>query len=79
MQDALAAGVVGIYSALITGGLLLNTLGKLTMVRRIKQNFSFVVSSADKNTVELVENAEIAATGERLCCRYPCCCLSEKI
>ena len=67
MQDALAAGEVHIYSALITGGLLLNTLGKLTMVRRIKQNFSFVVSSADKNTVELVENAEIAAQMAKDC------------
>ena len=50
------------------------------MVRRIKQNFNFVVSSADKNTVELIENAEIAAQmAKRLCCRYPCCCISEKI
>lgn len=67
MQDALAAGEVHIYSALITGGLLLNTLGKLTMVRRIKQNFNFVVSSADKNTVELIENAEIAAQMAKDC------------
>ncbi len=37
------------------------------MVRRIKQNFSFVVSSADKNTVELVENAEIAAQMAKDC------------
>lgn len=67
MQDALAAGEVHIYSALITGGLLLNTLGKLTMVRRIKQNFNFVVSSAEKNTVELIENAEIAAQMAKDC------------
>ena len=67
MQDALAAGEVHIYSALITGGLLLNTLGKLTMVRRIKQNFNFVVSSADKITVELIENAEIAAQMAKDC------------
>ena len=37
------------------------------MVRRIKQNFNFVVSSADKNTVELIENAEIAAQMAKDC------------
>ena len=37
------------------------------MVRRIKQNFNFVVSSAEKNTVELIENAEIAAQMAKDC------------
>ena len=67
MQDSLAAGDVHIYSGLITGGLLLNTLGKLTMVRRIRQNFNFVVSNTDKNTVELIDNAEIAAQMAKDC------------
>ena len=61
MQSELETGSVHLYSCLVTGGLLLNTLGKLTLVRRIRQNFRFVAASGEKHTVELVENAEIAA------------------
>lgn len=67
MQDALAAGDIHIYTSLITGGLLLNTLGKLTMVRRIRQNFKFIVANGERNTVEIVENAEMAAQMAKDC------------
>ncbi len=67
MQDTLATGQVHVYAALITGGLLLNTAGKLSMVRRIRKNFSFIASNGEKNTVELIENAELAAQMAKDC------------
>jgi len=63
--DTLAAGQIHLYAGIAAGILFLNTLGKLTMVRRIYSNFRFVASREDKYAVRLVEdhNAALKLTG----------------
>lgn len=53
-------GLVHIYSAIAVGALLLNTIGKLSMMNRIARNFIFVTSAEDKCSVEIYEDINIA-------------------
>ncbi len=55
-SEALAAGRIHLYACIAVGTLFLNTLGKLTMVRRIHSNFRFVASREQKYAVRIFDD-----------------------
>lgn len=59
-QDALAAGGVHTYSSIAVAALFLNTLGKFSMVQRIRKNFKFVTATENRYSVELMQNQDVA-------------------
>ena len=54
--DSLAAGKFHLYAGVAAAILFLNTLGKLTMVRRIHSNFRFVASRENKYAVRIYDD-----------------------
>ncbi len=60
-QGQVVAGQsIQLYSVLAVGALLLNTVGKLVMVRRISRNFQFVANSDQKYAVEIYDDHNTA-------------------
>ncbi len=59
-QDALMHTQVHLYASLAVGALFLNTLGKFSMVHRIRKNFKFVTASESRCSVEMYEDYNIA-------------------
>lgn len=55
-SDSLATGKIHLYAGIAAGILFLNTLGKLTMVRRIHSNFRFVASREQKYAVRIFDD-----------------------
>lgn len=55
-SDSLATGETHLYAGIAAGILFLNTLGKLTMVRRIHSNFRFVASREPKYAVRIFDD-----------------------
>lgn len=55
-SSALATGQVHLYAGIAAGILFLNSLGKLTMIRRIHSNFRFVASREQKYTVRIFDD-----------------------
>ena len=55
-SDSLATGKIHLYAGVAAGILFLNTLGKLTMVRRIHSNFRFVASREQKYAVRIFDD-----------------------
>ena len=55
-MDALAAGKFHLYAGVAAAILFLNTLGKLTMMRRIHSNFRFVASRENKYAVRIYDD-----------------------
>lgn len=53
---SLATGQVHLYAGIAAGILFLNSLGKLTMIRRIHSNFRFVASREQKYTVRIFDD-----------------------
>lgn len=53
---SLAIGQVHLYAGIAAGILFLNSLGKLTMIRRIHSNFRFVASREQKYTVRIFDD-----------------------
>ena len=53
---SLAMGKIHLYAAIAAGILFLNSLGKLTMVRRIHSNFRFVASREEKYVVRIFDD-----------------------
>lgn len=62
---SLATGQVHLYAGIAAGILFLNSLGKLTMIRRIHSNFRFVASREQKYTVRIFDdyNTSLKLTG----------------
>ncbi len=58
--SSLASGKFHLYAGAAAAILFMNTLGKLTMVRRIHSNFRFVASQDSKYAVKLCEEHNIA-------------------
>lgn len=54
--DALAAGQIHLYSGVAAAILFMNTLGKVTMIRRIQTNFRFVASRENKYAVRICDD-----------------------
>ena len=46
--SSLAQGKIHLYSAVVITGLLFNTLGKITMIKRVRHNFRFISSPDEK-------------------------------
>ena len=63
--DSLAAGQFHLYAGAAAAILFMNTLGKLTMVRRIHSNFRFVASRENKYAVRIYDdyNASLRMAG----------------
>lgn len=59
-QDSLAAGDLHVYSSIAIGALFLNTLGKFSLVQRIRNNFKFVTATENRFSVELLKDEEVA-------------------
>lgn len=55
-SSSLATGQVHLYAGIAAGILFLNSLGKLTMIRRIHSNFRFVASREQKYTVRIFDD-----------------------
>ena len=53
---ALSAGKIHLYAGIAAGILFLNTVGKLTMLRRIHSNFRFVASREQKYAVRVFDD-----------------------
>ena len=56
VSDSIMSGSLHLYSVLASGALLLNSLGKLMMIRRIWLNFRFVSSRETKYAVQLYDD-----------------------
>ena len=54
--EQIMSGSLHLYSVLASGGLFLNSLGKLVMIRRIWNNFRFVASREAKFAVQLYDD-----------------------
>ena len=54
--EQIMSGSLHLYSVLASGGLFLNSLGKLVMIRRIWNNFRFVASRETKFAVQLYDD-----------------------
>ncbi|CAB1240496.1 membrane protein of unknown function [Ruminococcaceae bacterium BL-6] len=59
-QGAVMGAQIHVYAVLATGGLFLNTVGKLCMVRRIRSNFIYLISPEPKLGVELFDDYNTA-------------------
>ncbi|HIS50975.1 MAG TPA: hypothetical protein IAA80_10805 [Candidatus Gallacutalibacter pullistercoris] len=56
VSDSVMSGSLHLYSVLASGALLLNSVGKLMMIRRIWLNFRFVSSRETKYAVQLYDD-----------------------
>ncbi len=54
--DALASGKIHLYAGVAAAILFMNTLGKVTMIRRIQANFRFVASRENKYAVRICDD-----------------------
>lgn len=54
--DALASGQIHLYAGVAAAILFMNTLGKVTMIRRIQSNFRFVASRENKYAVRICDD-----------------------
>ena len=59
-QGDIMHGNIHLYSSIAIGALFLNTLGKFSMVHRIRKNFKFVTSSENRYNVEMYDDYNIA-------------------
>lgn len=54
--DSLASGKIHLYAGVAAAILFMNTLGKVTMIRRIQSNFRFVASRENKYAVRICDD-----------------------
>ena len=54
--DGVSNGNIHLYGALAVGAIFLNSVGKLSMVRRIYSNFRFITAREDKYTVKIYDD-----------------------
>lgn len=59
-QGDVMHGNIHLYSSIAIGALFLNTLGKFSMVYRIRKNFKFITSSESRCSVEIYDDYNIA-------------------
>lgn len=59
-QDMIISGSAHVYAVIIVVAWALNSLGKLNLIKRIQNNFKFVISKEQKYVINIVADQEIA-------------------